>query len=150
RDPAPAHPGRRDGGPVPAVAARPALRGHRGRPRLGRAPGERDQRPGPAARRALAGLDPPGGALPRAHQGGESRRLLPPGRLGGRPRARHPARGRSVSAADLLSFLRRELAPTPGRGSATFRLTLACLVATIPVLTHRIPHALIIMIMMYL
>jgi multidrug resistance protein MdtO len=55
-----------------------------------------------------------------------------------------------VSASDLLSFLHRELAPTPGRGSATVRLTLACLAATIPVLTHRIPHALVIMIMMYL
>ena len=34
--------------------------------------------------------------------------------------------------------------------SATFRLTLACLIATIPILTHRIPYALIVMIMMYL
>jgi multidrug resistance protein MdtO len=50
----------------------------------------------------------------------------------------------------FVDFLRRELAPTPGRGSATFRLTLACVIATIPVLTHRIPHALIVMIMMYL
>jgi multidrug resistance protein MdtO len=52
--------------------------------------------------------------------------------------------------SDLVAFLRRELAPTPGRGSATFRLTVACLVATIPVLTHRIPHALVVMIVMYL
>ena len=50
----------------------------------------------------------------------------------------------------LVGFLRRELAPTPGRGSATFRLTLACLIATIPILTHRIPHALVVMIVMYL
>jgi multidrug resistance protein MdtO len=55
-----------------------------------------------------------------------------------------------MSASSLLEFLRRELAPTPGRGGATFRLTLACLVATIPVLTHRIPLALIVMILMYL
>jgi len=55
-----------------------------------------------------------------------------------------------VSASDLLVFLRRELAPTPGRGSATVRLTLACLAATIPILTHRIPHALIVMVVMYL
>jgi len=55
-----------------------------------------------------------------------------------------------VSASPLLTFLRRELAPTPGRGSATLRLTLACLAATIPILTHRIPHALIILIVMYL
>src|SRR4029434_3027941 len=48
----------------------------------------------------------------------------------------------------LLDFLRRELAPAPGRGSATFRLTLACLVATIPILTHRIPCADLVMIIM--
>jgi len=55
-----------------------------------------------------------------------------------------------MTPSALLDFLRRELAPTPGRGSATFRLTLACLAATIPILTHRIPHALIVMIVMYL
>src|SRR5689334_23400170 len=55
-----------------------------------------------------------------------------------------------MTPAALLEFLRRELAPTPGRGSATLRLTLACLAATIPILTHHIPHALIVMIVMYL
>jgi len=55
-----------------------------------------------------------------------------------------------MSPSALLEFLRRELAPTPGRGSATFRLTLACLAATIPILTHRIPHGLVVMIVMYL
>ncbi len=55
-----------------------------------------------------------------------------------------------MSGLSLLEFLRRELAPTPGRGSKTFRLTLACLAATIPILTHHIPHGLIVMILMYL
>jgi len=55
-----------------------------------------------------------------------------------------------VTAATLVGFLHRELAPTPGRGGATLRLTLACLIATIPILTHRIPHALMVMIVMYL
>jgi multidrug resistance protein MdtO len=55
-----------------------------------------------------------------------------------------------MTAAALAGFLRRELAPTPGRGRATFRLTLACVIATIPILTHRIPHALVVMIVMYL
>ena len=55
-----------------------------------------------------------------------------------------------MTASNLFDFLRRELAPTPVRGSATFRLTLACLAATIPILTHRIPHGLIVMIVMYL
>ena len=55
-----------------------------------------------------------------------------------------------MTATGFIDFLRRELAPTPGRGGATFRLTLACVIATIPVLTHRIPLALMVMIMMYL
>ena len=55
-----------------------------------------------------------------------------------------------MTATAFVGFLRRELAPTPGRGSATFRLTLACVIATIPILTHRIPHALVVMIVMYL
>ena len=55
-----------------------------------------------------------------------------------------------MTISELIGFLRRELAPTPGRGSATFRLTLACLIATIPILTHRIPHGLVVMIVMYL
>ena len=55
-----------------------------------------------------------------------------------------------MTAAGFVDFLRRELAPTPGRGGATFRLTLACVIATIPILTHRIPHALVVMIVMYL
>jgi multidrug resistance protein MdtO len=55
-----------------------------------------------------------------------------------------------MSPSALLDFLRRELAPTPGRGSKTFRLTLACLAATIPILTHHIPLGLIVMILMYL
>ena len=55
-----------------------------------------------------------------------------------------------MTPSALLEFLRRELAPTPGRGSATFRLTLACLAATIPILTHHIPHGLLVMIVMYL
>jgi len=55
-----------------------------------------------------------------------------------------------MSLSALIDFLRRELAPTPGRGSATFRLTLACLVVTIPIFTHRIPHAPLIMFVMFL
>ena len=49
---------------------------------------------GPAARRALPRLDPPRGALSRAHQSGESGRLLSHRRLGGSDRAGHLARGR--------------------------------------------------------
>src|SRR5262247_1700015 len=55
-----------------------------------------------------------------------------------------------MSASSLLEFFHRELAPTPGRGGKTFRLTLACLATTIPILTHHIPHGLVAMILMYL
>lgn len=55
-----------------------------------------------------------------------------------------------MTAAAVVDFLRRELAPTPGRGEATLRLTLAGLIATIPILTHHIPHALVVMVVMYL
>src|SRR5262249_9200459 len=68
----------------------------------------------------------------------------------GSDRERHLALGRSMSASSLLEFLHRELAPTPGRGGKTFRLTLACLATTIPILTHHIPHGLVAMILMYL
>jgi multidrug resistance protein MdtO len=49
-----------------------------------------------------------------------------------------------------LDFLRRELAPTPGRLGATLRLTLACTAATVPIMIHHIPHGLVVMIVMYL
>jgi multidrug resistance protein MdtO len=55
-----------------------------------------------------------------------------------------------MSLSVLVDFLRRELTPTPGRGAATLRLTLSCIAATIPIFTHRIPHAMIVMIVMYL
>src|SRR5215469_1677986 len=50
----------------------------------------------------------------------------------------------------LFEFLRRELAPTPGRLGATLRLTLACTAATVPIMIHHIPHGLVVLIMMYL
>ena len=55
-----------------------------------------------------------------------------------------------MSATALLEYIRRELKPTPGRGQAAFRLTLACIAATIPIMTHHIPHGLVVMIVMYL
>jgi hypothetical protein len=51
----------------------------------------------------------------------------------------------------LPEFVRREPSPHPGTREATLRrLTLACLAATIPIMTHHIPHALIAMVVMYL
>src|SRR5262249_3194544 len=151
RDPAAPHPRGGAGGPVPAIRAGQGLPRHRGRPRLGCPPGERDERQRPAPRRALDRLDPSPGTLPRAHPGGRPGRLVPPGGLGGRDHRRHHApHGQPVSPSELLAFLRRELAPTPGRAGATLRLTLACLAGTPPLPIHPIPHALVVMILMYL
>src|SRR5262245_33284213 len=55
-----------------------------------------------------------------------------------------------TSGTPLIDFLRRELAPTPGRLGATLRLTLACTAATVPIMIHHIPHGLVVMIVMYL
>ena len=55
-----------------------------------------------------------------------------------------------IGAVPAVSFLRRELAPTPGRFGATLRLTLACTAATVPIMVHHIPHGLVVMIVMYL
>src|SRR5215475_15467608 len=63
------------------------------------------------------------------------------------PAARSSGQGIAFS---LIEFLRRELAPTPGRFGATLRLTLACTAATVPIMIHHIPHGLVVMIIMYL
>jgi multidrug resistance protein MdtO len=55
-----------------------------------------------------------------------------------------------ASRFSLTEFLRRELAPTPGRLGATLRLTLACTAATVPIMIHHIPHGLVVMVVMYL
>jgi multidrug resistance protein MdtO len=55
-----------------------------------------------------------------------------------------------VSPKALLDFLRRELAPTPGRASATLRLTLAALVFTVPVMTHHVHSAAVAIVVMFL
>jgi multidrug resistance protein MdtO len=56
----------------------------------------------------------------------------------------------STRTTDFLDFLRRELAPTPERWSATLRLTLACVAATIPVMVFKLHLPLLVMILMYL
>src|SRR5262245_8893295 len=63
------------------------------------------------------------------------------------PAARSSGQGIAFS---LIEFLRRELAPTPGRFGATLRLTLACTAATVPIMIHHIPSGLLVMIVMYM
>jgi multidrug resistance protein MdtO len=55
-----------------------------------------------------------------------------------------------VSPSQLLAFLRRELLPTPGRGGATLRITLACLITVTLVLMFHMPHSLVAFVVIYL
>ena len=55
-----------------------------------------------------------------------------------------------MSPKALIEFLRRELAPTPGRGGATLRITLACLITVALVLMFRIPNNLLAFVIIYL
>lgn len=48
-----------------------------------------------------------------------------------------------MSPKALLEFLRRELLPTPGRGGATLRVTLACLITVALVMMFRMPNSLV-------
>ena len=50
----------------------------------------------------------------------------------------------------FFDLLRRELAPTPGRGAATLRITLACLITITLVLMFRMPHSLIGFVVIYM
>jgi len=52
--------------------------------------------------------------------------------------------------SQFVEFLRRELAPTPGRWQATLRITLACIACTVPVMSFHLAQPLIVMIGMFL
>ena len=55
--------------------------------------------------------------------------------------ARKPALERSESAlARFAAFLRTELAPTPARWRATWRIVIACVIATAVAMTFRLPN----------
>jgi len=49
----------------------------------------------------------------------------------------------------FLEFLRRELAPTPGRWQATIRLTLACIACTVPIMAFHLQQSLLVMVGMF-
>src|SRR6266404_1761029 len=55
-----------------------------------------------------------------------------------------------LTASQFLEFLRRELAPVPGRWQATLRLTLACTACTIPIMIFHLKEPLLVMIGMFL
>ena len=58
------------------------------------------------------------------------------------PAAATASRSRVRARRDaLLAFLRRELAPFPGRATATLRITVACVVILVLCMTLRMPEA---------
>ncbi|HUA39920.1 MAG TPA: hypothetical protein VMA35_16110, partial [Candidatus Sulfopaludibacter sp.] len=56
----------------------------------------------------------------------------------------------SLWISQFSEFLRRELAPTPGRWQATLRITLACIACTIPVMAFHLKEPLMVMIGMFM
>jgi multidrug resistance protein MdtO len=56
----------------------------------------------------------------------------------------------SSLASQSWEFLRRELAPTPGRWQATVRLTLACIACTVPIMVFHLQEALVVMVGMFM
>ena len=46
-------------------------------------------------------------------------------------------------------FLRREMAPTPGRWEAALRITLSCLICSVPVMAFHLQQPLLVMILMF-
>jgi multidrug resistance protein MdtO len=55
-----------------------------------------------------------------------------------------------VGGGGLPAFLQRELAPSPNRWAAAVRVTLACVVCTVPIMVFHLKEPLIVMILMYL
>src|SRR5262249_26806048 len=68
----------------------------------------------------------------------------------GRHRAWWAALGQPVNPKALVDFLRRELLPTPGRGAATLRITLACLITVTLILMFRMPGGIVAFVVIYL
>jgi len=52
--------------------------------------------------------------------------------------------------SQFVEFLRRELAPTPGRWQATLRITLACLACTIPIMAFHLKQPIMLIIGMFM
>jgi multidrug resistance protein MdtO len=50
----------------------------------------------------------------------------------------------------MMEFLRRELAPTPGRWQAAFRITLACLICIIPIMVFHLKQPAMLIIGMFM
>src|SRR5580700_2904649 len=54
-----------------------------------------------------------------------------------------------LSSSRFWAFLSREMAPTPGRWEAALRVTLSCVICTIPVMAFHLQEALLVMIFMF-
>jgi multidrug resistance protein MdtO len=56
----------------------------------------------------------------------------------------------SPMISQFVEFLRREMAPTPGRWQATLRVTLACIACTIPIMVFHLHQPVMMMIGMFM
>jgi multidrug resistance protein MdtO len=54
-----------------------------------------------------------------------------------------------LSQSRFWAFLSREMAPTPGRWESALRVTLACVICTIPVMAFHLQEALLVMVFMF-
>src|SRR5882724_10958659 len=54
-----------------------------------------------------------------------------------------------LNLSRFWEFLRREMAPTPGRWEAALRITLSCLICTVPVMAFHLQQPLIVMVLMF-
>ena len=55
-----------------------------------------------------------------------------------------------LKTLQFVEFLRRELAPTPGRWQITLRVTLSCLICTIPIMVFHLKDPVMVMIGMFM
>src|SRR5258705_6831558 len=54
-----------------------------------------------------------------------------------------------LNLSRFWEFLRREMAPTPGRWEAALRITLSCLICSVPVMAFHLQQPLLVMILMF-
>src|ERR1700722_4479779 len=54
-----------------------------------------------------------------------------------------------LNPSRFWEFLRREMAPTPGRWEAALRITLSCLICTVPVMAFHLQQPLLVMTLMF-
>src|SRR6476660_8704696 len=54
-----------------------------------------------------------------------------------------------LNPSRFWEVLRREMAPTPGRWEAALRITLSCLICTVPIMAFHLQQPLLVMVLMF-